>query len=203
VKVIPRDAAIEKLRELIGSDLREMANQFGITVFKGTHLNKGWAGLVLERYLGLRANPKQVPDTTDWELKLVPLKRAGKKYVPKETMAITMINPEDVLRNAFEHSHLYDKLKSMIVCGRLFVDRTESKSPLVKVGTFDLVADRVKGQVRRDYEFVRDMIHTKGFGSLSGEMGILVQPRTKGPGHGSTSRAFYARVIFVKEILKL
>jgi len=32
-------------------------------------------------------------------------------------------------------------------------------------------------------------------------MGVLVQPRTKGPGHGSTSRAFYARKIFVAHIL--
>jgi hypothetical protein len=33
---------------------------------------------------------------------------------------------------------------------------------------------------------------------LSGRMGVLIQPRTKGPGHGSTSRAFYARKEFLK-----
>ncbi len=32
-------------------------------------------------------------------------------------------------------------------------------------------------------------------------MGKLVQPRTKGQGHGSTSRAFYARTGFVAHIL--
>ena len=42
---------------------------------------------------------------------------------------------------------------------------------------------------------------TKGFEHLTGAMGILVQPRTKGSGHGSTSRAFYARTQFVAEIL--
>jgi DNA mismatch repair protein MutH len=32
-------------------------------------------------------------------------------------------------------------------------------------------------------------------------MGVLVQPRTKGPGHGSVSRAFYTRAPFVARIL--
>ncbi len=34
-------------------------------------------------------------------------------------------------------------------------------------------------------------------------MGVLVQPRTKGPGHGSISRAFYARPTFVAHIISL
>jgi hypothetical protein len=32
-------------------------------------------------------------------------------------------------------------------------------------------------------------------------MGVLVQPRTKGAGHGSTSRAFYARKQFVAKMI--
>lgn len=45
------------------------------------------------------------------------------------------------------------------------------------------------------------MIRTKGFEHLSGSMGVMVQPRTKGPGHGSRSRAFYARAALVAKIL--
>ena len=44
---------------------------------------------------------------------------------------------------------------------------------------------------------------TKGFTHLTGKMGVLVQPRTKGPGHGSISRAFYARAHFVAHIIGL
>ena len=51
--------------------------------------------------------------------------------------------------------------------------------------------------------FVRDAIRTSGFESLTGKMGVLVQPRTKGPGHGSRSRAFYARKALVARILAL
>jgi hypothetical protein len=48
---------------------------------------------------------------------------------------------------------------------------------------------------------IRNVIRTRGFHHLSGSMGTLVQPRTKGPGHGSTSRAFYARSKLVARIL--
>ncbi|MFS8086621.1 MAG: hypothetical protein ACMG6H_13395, partial [Acidobacteriota bacterium] len=55
--------------------------------------------------------------------------------------------------------------------------------------------------VRADYQLVRDTIITDGFQALTGKMGVRVQPRTKGAGHGSTSRAFYARTSFVAHIL--
>ena len=42
-----------------------------------------------------------------------------------------------------------------------------------------------------------------GFPSLSSSMGKHIQPRTKGAGHGSKSRAFYGRVSFLSEIIKL
>ena len=61
----------------------------------------------------------------------------------------------------------------------------------------------VYAQVQADYDLVRETIRTKGFEAPTGKMGVLVQPRTKGPGHGSTSRAFYARTGFVTKILGL
>jgi len=56
-------------------------------------------------------------------------------------------------------------------------------------------------QIKADYDRVRDVIRTKGFTHLSGTMGVFVQPRTKGAGNGSTSRAFYARTALVGKIL--
>jgi hypothetical protein len=48
---------------------------------------------------------------------------------------------------------------------------------------------------------VRETINSQGFEALTGRMGVFIQPRTKGAGHGSTSRAFYARVPFLKKII--
>jgi len=57
--------------------------------------------------------------------------------------------------------------------------------------------------VKADYETVREALRTIGFSALTGRMGVLVQPRTKGAGHGSTSRAFYARPVFVAHTVNL
>jgi len=203
MEYITRKEAVGKLRRLIGKDLRKLADKYKVTVFKNGKLNKGWAGHVLERYLGLGLSSRQAPNAQFWELKVVPLVKRGNSYTPKETMAITMINAGDVAKKDFEDSHLFEKLRSLIICGRLFESKAEKRSILLSVGTFDLVDEAIKEQVKNDYELARSVIKTKGFYHLTGRMGVLVQPRTKGMGHGSTTRAFYARTKFVKIILNI
>ena len=197
-----RDEAIALLKKLVGVDLRPLADHHQVTVWTGGNKNKGWAGHVLERHLGLAINSSQSPDFGSWELKIVPLKRnrIGSLRV-KETMAITMINAENIERTPFEDSHLLAKLRKTVVCARVFESQQDAKSLLCTVASFDLDDPAILDQVRCDYELVRETIRTKGFIALTGAMGVLVQPRTKGPGHGSISRAFYARPGFVAKIL--
>lgn len=201
--IIKRNEALRILKKIIGKDLRELADEYNVTVFKNGKLNKGWAGHVLEKYLGLGLSSLQAPNGQLWELKIVPLVKKRGFYSPKETMAITMINGNEVVKTSFENSHLLEKLQSLIICGREFESKEEKHSTLMSVGTFDLLDEKIKEQVKKDYELVQKTIKEKGFDHLTGKMGILVQPRTKGPGHGSTSRAFYARTNFVKKILNL
>lgn len=181
-----------------------MASEFGITVWKNGKKNKGWAGQVIERYLGLRQNSLQAPDFGSWELKVVPLTRAADGTVRvKESMAITMIEPAEVLANRFEDSHLYDKLRSLIVVARIFENVEDTSSLLHSAAEFDLDNPSIRKQVEDDYEAIRTIIRAKGIDALTGDTGKYVQARTKGRGHGSTSRAFYARALFVAHILNL
>jgi DNA mismatch repair protein MutH len=199
-----RDEAVKKLKQLEGKDLRQLADRYKVTVWKSGKLNKGWAGHVVERYLGLPINSAQSPNFGSWELKIVPLKRLKSgEIVIKETMAITMIDDINVLQKTFEESHLLAKLKKQVVCARMFESQQEKSSRLVRVSTFDLSKPEIYNQVKTDYDLVRKTIKEHGFQALTGRMGVFVQPRTKGPGHGSTSRAFYARKIFVSLILDL
>ena len=115
-------------------------------------------------------------------------------------MAITMIDPYNVVRTDFEDSHLLIKLKKLIVAARIWESQQEEKSILHKVFTFDLDDPEIYNQVKEDYDLVREVIRTQGFSALTGEMGVYIQPRTKGP-RKSTSRAFYARTSFLKKIL--
>lgn len=197
-----RKEAIDRISKLEGKDLRKLAETYNVTVFKEGRKNKGWAGHVIERYLGLALNSAQSPNFGSWELKVVPLyyKRNGDLSV-KETMAITMIDPVEVCQNDFENSHLYNKLRKMLVVGRIFENKDETSSIIFKVVEFDLKDPNLYQQIKADYEEVQTTIKTKGFGALSGKLGKFIQPRTKGQGHGSTSRAFYARKILVGKIL--
>ncbi len=118
-------------------------------------------------------------------------------------MAITMIDPVEVALKEFEDSHVYRKLRRMIVVSRVFENQEETASLLHGAAEFDLDDVRLFAVIKADYELARNVIRTQGFGALSGKMGQIVQPRTKGPGHGSISRAFYARPALVAHILNM
>ena len=197
-----RDEAIARLQPFIGKDLRALADEHRVTVWKDGKKNKGWAGMEVERLLGRAQDSKQEPDFGTFELKVVPVVRdiLGRWSV-KETMAITMINPKNVIEMPFEHSHLLDKLTSLLICARVFVNEQDDSSLLLKAGGFDLGDGEMFRVAQADYELVRKTLREGG--ELTGWMGNFVQPRTKGPGKGVKTFAFYARTGFVARMLKL
>jgi DNA mismatch repair protein MutH len=198
-----RKEAISKLKRIEGIELHNLAekNQVTIRTAEG-RVNKGWAGHTIERFLGLPLNSSQSPNFGSWELKVVPIKelRSG-VWTIKETMAITMIDPINVVKTAFENSHLLMKLQKIVMVVRSVGSDVDEDSFIREVTTIDLSNKRIYDQVKNDYNLVRDTLkgHKNGFNMLTGRMGIYIQPRTKGAGHGSQSRAFYAR----KEFLNL
>ncbi len=199
-----RIEAKKKLKLLIGKDLRALADEYEVTVFRKGKKNKGWAGHVIERYLGIPINSAQSPNFGSWELKTVSLKRLKNgKLTVKETMAITMIDPYNVRNTPFEKSHLLAKMQKILIVSRIWEGKEEPSSLVYGVHTFDIGNEEIYRQIEEDYNLVRYTIRSKGFESLSGRMGVFIQPRTKGAGHGSVSRAFYARVPFLKKIVKI
>ena len=196
-----RQEAIGRISEIVGTDLRNLADKYKVTVFKTGRKNKGWAGHVIERHLGLPINSSQSPNFGSWELKTISLKhlRSGELAI-KETMAITMIDPYNIQRTEFEDSHLLAKLKKVVIAARVWENQEETSSLLYAVKSFDLDNPKIYDQVKEDYDLVRSTIIERGFSALTGRMGVFIQPRTKGAGHGSTTRAFYARASFLKKV---
>lgn len=162
-------------------------------------MNKGWAGQTLERYLGIPLNTSREPNLGSWELKLISVKKNTQgKLTIKETMAITMLDPEEVIMQRFENSHLFRKLRKIISVVREWESSDEIRSTVVDCNEFELDGTKLCDWVKQDYEDVQKaLIHGS---ELSGEMGTYIQPRTKGSGHGSTTRAFYARKNLVEYI---
>lgn len=191
---VDRRLALDRLKELIGQDLRQLADELGVVVWHNGKMEKGWAGHVVERYLGLPLNSSRIPNLGSWELKVLPMKINAKgEWVPKETMAITMLDPVEVEKTPFEKSHLYMKLRKLIVVLRAREDNEETHSTCMDICSFDLQETVLYQRVAKDYGEIQRAIKENGFEALTGRIGTYIQPRTKGTGHGSTSRAFYAK----------
>ncbi len=203
MKIITRANAIKNLKKYVGKDLRKLALQHGITTYETGKQNKGWKGLILERLAGLETNVSKAPNGLSYELKSVSFRYIGDKLTPKETMAITMINPEELKKHNFFESHCWAKLKSMVFCAVMWHGQNSEGAELLKVASLDFAEDDdLIKEIKADYDFIREKLIKKGFKSLTGKDGKWIQARTKGPGHGSISRAFYARTGLVKKIFE-
>jgi DNA mismatch repair protein MutH len=204
VIVVTRAQAIENLKRYIGQDLAELARLYSITTFKAGKQNKGWKGLVLERLAGLQTNVSKAPNGLSYEIKSVSFYHVRGELVPKETMAIGMINPLELINHSFFESHCWNKLKSMVFCAVMWHGKDNPQAELFKVTSLDFAkSDNLIKEIELDYEFIRDKLRSQGFESLTGKDGKWIQARTKGPGHGSVSRAFYARKQLVSKIFEL
>lgn len=204
MKIITRTTAIKNLKKHLGQDLRKLALEHGITTYETGKQNKGWKGLVLERLAGLQTNISKAPNGLSWELKSVAFHVVKNELVPKETMAITMINPEELKAHSFFESHCWAKLKAIVFCAVEWKGKNAEGGTLLRVASLDFAEDdELIKEIKADYDFIRNKLITKGFSALTGKDGKWIQARTKGAGHGSTSRAFYARTVLVKRIFEI
>ena len=199
-----KEDAMVALYALVGQDLRQVAAQHEITVWtdKGK-MNKGWAGHAVERYLGLKLNSSRGPNLGSWELKVVPMTMEGDgQFTLKETMAIGMLDAVEVRQKGFYDSHLYTKLRRLVIVTRHRVDDAESTSPVLGVYDFQFDGRMLLEDVRTDYEDIRKVIREHGIVGVHSGIGKYVQSRTKGKGHGSKTRAFYAKKELINEIIQ-
>lgn len=212
MKIITRSTAIQNLKSYIGQDLRKLALQYEITTFETGKQNKGWKGLILERLAGLETNVSKAPNGLSYELKSVSFHQTKKGLVPKETMAITMLNPDELKRYSFFESHCWAKLKSIVFCAVAWHGKNSETGELMKVTSLDFAEDdELIQEIKADYDFIRNKLITQGFGALTGADGKWIQARTKGTGginprtgeRRPITRAFYARTGLVKKIFEI
>lgn len=212
MKIVTRTTAINNLKKHIGKDLRKLALQYGITTYETGKQNKGWKGLVLERLAGLENNVSKAPNGLSYELKSVSFHEVKNELTPKETMAITMINPEELKQHSFFESHCWAKLKSIVFCAVMWHGQNSESAELLKVASLDFAEDDdLIKEIKADYDFIREKLIKHGFESLTGKDGKWIQARTKGTGginpktgkRRPITRAFYARTNLVKKIFEI
>lgn len=212
MKIVTRATAIKNLKKYIGQDLRKLALKYGVTTYETGKQNKGWKGLVSERLAGLQTNVSKAPNGLTYELKSVAFRKVKGELVPKETMAITMINPEELKAHSFFESHCWAKLKTIVFCAVMWHGKNSEKAELLKVTSLDFAEDdELIKEIKADYDFIRAKLIKQGFSALTGKDGKWIQARTKGIGgvnprtgeRRPITRAFYARTKLVKKIFEI
>jgi DNA mismatch repair protein MutH len=212
MKIVTRATAIKNLKKYIGKDLARLAPKFGINPYLNGKQNKGWKGLVLERLAGLQTNVSKAPNGLTYELKSVAFHEIKGILVPKETMAITMINPEELKAHSFFESHVWAKLKTIVFCAVRWDGLNAKGSKLLRVASLDFAEDdELIKEIKTDYDFIRAKLIKDGFSALTGKDGKWIQARTKGTGgvnpqtgkRRPITRAFYARTGLVKKIFEI
>jgi len=163
--------------------------------------NKGRPGLFLEELLGI-PHTSNCLDCSDGEVKTFPVKKLRNGvFVPKESVAVTMLSITDIVANDYNSSKCCIKMSKV-----LFVpyyregDTIQFIQPkIVERGCNEF--SELYTIIENDYTEIRNLYLEKNI--LQSKTGTLLQNRTKGAGHGSTSRAFYLRPEFMKRYIPL
>lgn len=181
---------LEKYKSLVGKDY-----------YLPKTKHKGNPGTFLEELLGI-PHTSNCLDCLDGELKAFPVKTLKNgKCVPKETIAVTMLSTNDIRIQDFKSSKCYKKMRKMVLAP-YFRDGDTIRFMNAKLVELDNPEfTEICNLLESDYNQIRnDYIES---GVLKSETGVLLQNRTKGAGHGSTSRAFYLRTEFMKRLVPL
>lgn len=161
--------------------------------------NKGATGLLLETITGIPHTPNCL-DCSDGELKTFPVKKLKNgSVVPKETMAVTMLCEDSLKTCSFQDSRCFKKMQRMLVVPYL---RDGDSITYLQPTLWEAEKQQAICQrLQQDYETIQQKYVQEGL--LKSELGAYLQTRTKGAGHGTTSRAFYLRTNFLKEYIPI
>ena len=162
--------------------------------------DKGKPGSFLESITGIPKSSACL-DCSDGEVKTFPVKRLKNgQVVPKETIAVTMLNQTNLAEHSFAESKCYNKMKKILfvpyfrendditfLSPTIIEDNGPNMTPLYEV-------------FRDDYELIRQHFIETGTLSDTSSIGKYLQNRTKGAGGDAPkTRAFYLRQSFMTE----
>jgi len=206
-----RNEVISRLCEALpGRNLYDLAEAHGITVHCGDKINKGWVGQTIEKVAHVYGGNLQAPDGYDFELKSTTLLPQGETWRPKETIKVTQMSPETLIREEFETSALWKKLSRLIFVG--CYHPTPRHGQVVMVGAIDITDPEIMRPIRAFWEDVRLSLSLGEFADNynRGTSEDLIQLRPIGTsqnfstcpitGRKFPSRAFYATKRLIQRI---
>lgn len=214
-----RFAGIGVLKEILRKkSIYELARDFNVTITNNNGIiNKGWIGQTLDRIIQTPHINARLPDGVDFELKSVrgSINLKTGIWEPKETMAITMLSAENMLRETFETSAVWHKMSRLILIGHMYDTTSFKSAKVVSINPIDISDPQLITSLKEYWEMIQKTIQSGAIADYSskGTSSGLIQLRTKGAGKGRglskcpitgqtfNSRAFYATKTFLRYVL--
>ena len=128
------------------------------------------------------------------------LKNADQSSFPwrvRNHIALTGVQAADLIKTPFEHTHLYEKCRHLLIAGREYIDLEDQSSPLMVLCEYDL-SDHAFAQVKQEYENIQWALREFGLMGLKDTQGEYL-----GLQQGSSTRGharFIARKSWVREM---
>ena len=171
---------LEYAGQLVGKTLREAA---GLSKIDDPRKRRGAFGNALEEYY-FHIEPNSRPtadfDGAGLELKSTPLKKNKKgEFSAKERLVISNINYMAVVNEDFEHSHLMEKAKNILLVSYLY---EPDKSPLdyeIQSAVQWGFPDEDLPQIKRDWETVVNKVRAGHAEDISGGDTMYLEACTK------------------------
>jgi DNA mismatch repair protein MutH len=163
--------------------------------------NKGMTGFLLEKYAGIPTSSDCL-DCIDGEVKSFPVKIIKKTgaFVPKETIAITMLDRDNLKTSEWEGSRCAKKMQRILYIPYHREGEYITIGNLILIDACEPAVAAAFTQIKDDYKVIKKLYEETE--TLTSATGKYLQNRTKGPGHGSTSRAYYLRPLGVMALLE-
>lgn len=174
-------------RKLVGKSIGEISDE--ILVPFGS--NKGGVGQYIEKhYFGIKNNSLQEPDFIEvgMELKVTPLKRNKHNQLKaKERLVLTMINYENDHCVEFYSSHLYNKIKHVLIVTYLYEKHVDSNDFKIIDSLEYTIPPEDLATIIEDYKIVLKMISEGRAHEISESLTTYLGACTKGA-NGSSVR---------------
>ena len=176
-----------------------------IKFFLPKSINKGTTGILFEELAGIKKSSDCL-DCEDGEIKTYPLKIINtknkindkRKYIPTETIAITMIDKNKILNEEWKESRLYKKIKNILFIG---YEREDNYIIFKRIQLMNENEKRHKELYKifeNDYNLIQKSYQEN---NVNGSIGKLIQSRTKGKGgKAKKTRAFYFRPFLMDKL---
>jgi len=192
---IPSDEQelLERVHNLAGLTLAEVAHDAKIDMPLDLKRNKGWVGLLLEHVLGASASSRPEPDfpTLGIELKTLPINSQGK---PLETTFVCVAPLTGLVGVNWQNCWLKQKLSKVLWVPIICDTPSEKNIPLAqrRIGSAFIWSPSLEEEqlLAMDWQELTDMIVLGDVEKIHGKHGQVLQLRPKAANSKVKTQAF-------------